>query len=130
MRKTFGHATAGTRDSGAESRLRWSILEEERLRWWIAYDEELRRTAPETWRAREASRRTNNRRIAETNRRLRVLGLEPLRPEPSLAQRRQNLQRLERRNAAEIATFRRRSAKNRPKTKWHAVGSSSIREDR
>jgi hypothetical protein len=117
MRKKLGHATAGHDTAGfiAASQLRFSILEEERLRRSIAADEETRRTHPDAWRAGEASRRAENREIAEMNRRLRALGLEPVSLEPSLAQRRQNLQLLERRVAAEIAIFRRRSGKNRPK---------------
>jgi hypothetical protein len=118
MRKKLGHAATG-RDMAtfiAASRLRCSILEEERLRRLIEREEELRRTRPNAWRKREASRRAANREIAETNRRLRALGLEPLRSEPSLARHRRNLQQLERWNAAEIATFRRRSPNNRPKS--------------
>jgi isoleucyl-tRNA synthetase len=117
MSKKVGQTTAGqsTADFIAASQLRFAILDEERLRRSIAYEEDLRRSDPQAWRAREASRRAENREIAETNRRLRTLGLEPLRPEPSLAQRRQELQRLERRNAAETATFRQRSLKSRPK---------------
>jgi len=111
-RTTSGH---GMTDSIGASQLRFSILEEERLRRSIAYEEELRRTKPDVWRAREASRRAASRELAEINQRLRALGLEPFLPEPSLSQRRQNLQRLERRNAAEIAAFRRRSSKNGPR---------------
>lgn len=112
--KNVGHATACDEmaDFIAASQLRWSILDEERLRRSIAYEEERRRTNPEAWRKREASRRAENRESAETNRRLRTLGLEPIRPLPSLAQRRQELQRLERENAAQIATFRGRSSKS------------------
>ena len=94
--------------------LRASILEEERLQRDAASDEELSRTRPEIWGALEAQRRAANRDLEATNRRLRGLGLEPVRPRPSLAQRRQELQRLKQRNVAATAAFTREQAKSTP----------------
>ena len=110
MKKTLGHATAGNRTTSiAANDLRWSILDEERLRWSIAHEENLRQRAPDTWRVWEASRLQQTREKAQTNRQLKALGLELLRLEPSLAQRRQELQRLEGRSQAKIAEFQQRS---------------------
>jgi hypothetical protein len=129
MSKNLGHTTAGgMADFIAASQLRFSILDEEQLRRSIAADEQLRRTQPDMWRKREASRRAANREIAETNQRLRMIGLEPLRLQPFLARRRQELQRLERRNAAEIAAFRARPARNRPKPRGTPLARHRFRK--
>lgn len=106
-----------TRSRGAELiaafDLRWSILEEDHLRRKIADDEGVQRTRPDLWRRLEAERRAENTVIAATNERLRAAGLAPVRLRPTLARRRQNLQRLERRNAAEIANFQAQKANDR-----------------
>jgi hypothetical protein len=102
-------------DDGTVVTMRHSILEEERLQRAVTRDEELRRTRPDAWRSREAERRAENKEIAATNRRLRAAGLEPLRLRPTLAQRRQELQRLRQQNVAEIAAFKAKSANSGPK---------------
>jgi hypothetical protein len=132
MGKKLGQTTArqSTADFVAASQLRFSILDEERLRRSIADDEEVRRTKPDVWRRCEASRLAESREIVETNRRLRALGLEPLGLRLSLAQRRQKLQRLERRNAAEIATFRQRSSRHRPSPRGTPLARRRSTEDR
>jgi hypothetical protein len=86
--------------------LRMSIMREERLQQQIARDEELRRTNPAGSRSREAARNAVNRDFERTNQRLRALGLEPVGPEGSLGRRRQELQRLKKRNAAAVAALK------------------------
>ena len=110
--------------------LRYSILDEERLQRAIASDEELRRTRPDVWQSREAERRAENGEIAATNRRLRALGLEPLRLQPSLAQRRQELQRLQQKNVAEIAAFTAKSGKSGPKLRGTRLARRRSKEGR
>ena len=114
MTKRFGHST-GTRGLAGYISAFWlrrSILEEEGLRSAVARDEELRQSRPDLWRSLEAARRAENRETAATNRRLRALGLEPLRLRLSLAQRRQELRRLEARNMAEIAALTSKQTKS------------------
>jgi hypothetical protein len=83
--------------------LRLAIIEEERLRLAIARDDAFRAESPEAWRRVEIARRAENRNVAAINRRLRALGLKPMRLSPSLGRRRQE-RRLQARNAAIIAT--------------------------
>jgi hypothetical protein len=83
--------------------LRLAIIEEERLRLAIARDDAFRAESPEVWRRVEIARRAENRNVAAINRRLRALGLTPMRLSPSLGRRRQELRRLQARNAAIIA---------------------------
>ena len=107
MTKRRGHTT-GPDGFGREIagwQLRMSILQDERLRRELTQAEEIQRTEPARWRSLEAARRARNSEEVATNRRLHSLGLPPIRPELSLAQRRQELQRLQRRIVAEIAVF-------------------------
>ena len=83
-------------------RLRRDIVEEEQLRRGIARHEALRRSSPELWRAFEQTRAAQNDAIAATNRRLVTLGLKAIALEPSLAQRRRRLKRLEASNMAAL----------------------------
>ncbi len=96
--------------------LRISILEERHLQRSVAQEEDLRLTNPDMWRAREAARLAANRDLAPTNRRLRALGLRPVESQPSLAQKRQELQRLKKRNVAAIAAFKAAQSKSEPQT--------------
>jgi hypothetical protein len=89
----------------AESALRLSIIREETLRRELASDEAWRERSPAVWRHWEAARREENRAAAITNERLTALGLQPVPPRPSLAQKRQELQRLTRRNEAMTAAL-------------------------
>ena len=90
----------------SESELRLSIIQEEALRRELASAETLRKQSPDVWKSMEAARSETNRLTALTNERLTALGLEPMRPRPSLAQRYQELQRLTRRNEAMIAAVK------------------------
>ena len=110
MKKEIGQAPAAdTAEFIARFDLRSSILEEERLRRSIERDERSREARPGVWRICEEARRAENREIAKTNRRLRAIGLEPVRLQPSLSQCRQELQRLQQSNEAKIAAFQKRS---------------------
>ena len=112
MTKRLGHTT-GPHGFGREIaafQLRASILDEERLQRQLTSDEEIQQSEPARWKSLEAARRARNREAAAMNRRLSSLDLAPVRPDLSLAQRRQELQRLQRRIVAEIAAFKAASA--------------------
>ena len=104
----------------APDRLRAAIIEEERLRLGIERDEAFRNRNPAAWRQVELTRRTANKDTTEINRRLRALGLTPMRLSPSLGLRRQELRHLQARNAAIVAALgadRRKSGANPDGTK-------------
>lgn len=90
--------------------LQFSIIQEDNLRRTLADNEQLRATSPERWRERESERLASNREREVVNRRLRDLGLPLARLEPSLAEQRRELQRLQAHNAAEIARLQKERA--------------------
>ena len=84
----------------------------------------------EGWENWEAARRAGNRAEAIANERLTVLGLQPLQPRPSLAQKRQELQRLTRRNEAMIAALEATRAELSGKQSGTAPAGRRLRRQR
>src|SRR5690242_11537959 len=97
--------------------LRLSIIQERLLERSVARETELRRRNPSVWQAQEASRIAANRDLEPINERLQALGLRPLACEPSLAQKRQELQRLKKKNLVESAAFRAERSESQPKSR-------------
>lgn len=109
--------------------LPFSIVQEDNLRQKLAANEELRATNPEHWRARESDRLALNREREAVNRRLRDLGLPLARLEPSLAEQRRELQRLQAHNAAEIARLKGERAEKGRKRRGTALASVRRRQE-
>lgn len=123
-----------TRAARARKELRDAIVEEQRLRSEVARYEEMSVNAPNVWRWFEQHRDAANRETDVLNQRLTSLGLEPMSPAPSLADKQQKLQQLERTNAAAIAACeeaRARSRRKRGGTSSASVGPRHhTKEDR
>ena len=114
--------------STADPQLRAEIIEEARIRRLIGRLDDIRRDHPDTWRSLEERRLQSNHNTATTNQRLAAAGMSPMSLEPSLAQLRQKLKRLERRNAAAIAALQRAAAGSRSKRSGTPLASGSSRQ--
>lgn len=86
-------------------------------------------TSAERWRERESERLASNRELEAVNRRLRDLELLLARLEPSLAEQRRELQRLQAHNAAEIAHLKGERAEKGRKRRGTALASVRRRQE-
>ena len=127
MARTSSRSRVDTRATRSRAQLRHDIIEEDRLRREVERHEEMQSNAPKVWDWMEERRLASNRETDAINRRLRRLGLELIALRPSFAEVRQELQRLERSNAAAIARLERTATESRMKRRGTRLASNGPR---